>query len=44
MATNKKVFILRLQDEVFEKIEYLTQQNHRAVTNVIEYILLQYIN
>lgn len=43
MATSKKVFTLRLQDEVFEKIEYLAKQEHRSVTNLIEYVLLQYI-
>lgn len=43
MATSKKVFTLRLQDEVFEKIEYLVKQEHRSVTNLIEYVLLQYI-
>jgi len=44
MATSKKVFTLRLQDEVFEKIEYLAQQDHRSVTNLIEYVLLKYID
>ena len=43
MATNKRVFTLRLQDEVFEKMEYIAKQEHRSLTNLIEYVLLQYI-
>ena len=43
MATNKRVFTLRLQDDVFEKIECIAKHDHRSLTNAIEYILLQYI-
>ena len=43
MATNKRVFTLRLQDDVFEKIECIAKRDHRSLTNAIEYILLQYI-
>ena len=44
MATNKRVFTLRLQDDVFDKIEYLAKDQHRSMTNFIEYVLLQYLN
>ena len=44
MATNKRVFTLRLQDDVFDKIEYLSKEQHRSMTNFIEYVLLQYLN
>ena len=44
MATNKSVFTLRLQDDVFDKIEYLAEEEHRSMTNFIEYVLLQYLN
>ena len=44
MATNKRVFTLRLQDDVFDKIEYLAEEEHRSMTNLIEYVLLQYLN
>lgn len=44
MATNKRVFTLRLQDDVFDKIEYLAEEEHRSMTNFIEYVLLQYLN
>ena len=44
MTTNKRVFTLRLQDEVFEKIGILATREHRSMTNYIEYLLLQHIN
>ncbi|MGI6264110.1 MAG: Arc family DNA-binding protein [Acutalibacteraceae bacterium] len=43
MATNKRVFTLRLDDEVFEKIGRLATSEHRSMTNYIEYVLLQHI-
>lgn len=44
MATNKRVFTLRLQDDVFDKIEYLAKDQHRSMTNFIEFVLLQYLD
>ena len=43
MATNKRVFTLRLNDEVFDKIGQLATQEHRSMTNYIEYVLLKHI-
>ena len=43
MASLKRVFTLRLQDEVFDKIEVLANEQHRSMTNLIEYILLSYL-
>lgn len=43
MATNKRVFTLRLQDEVFDKIGILATNEHRSMTNYIEYVLLKHI-
>jgi len=43
MATNKRVFTLRLEDEVFDKIGILATRQHRSMTNYIEYVLLQHI-
>ncbi len=43
MATNKRVFTLRLTDEVFEKIGFLATKEHRSMTNYIEYVLLQHL-
>lgn len=44
MATLKRVFTLRLDDEIFEKIERLAKEEHRSMTNLIEYILLKYLD
>ena len=43
MATNKKVFTLRLADEVFDKIGVLATEEHRSLTNYIEFVLLKHI-
>lgn len=43
MATNKRVFTLRLQDDVFDKIGLLATQQHRSMTNYIEYVLLNHL-
>ena len=44
MATTKRVFTLRLTDEVFNKIEILAGNEHRSMTNYIEYVLLKHID
>ena len=44
MATNKRVFTLRLDDEVFDKIGVLATAEHRSLTNYIEYVLLKHIS
>ena len=43
MATNKRVFTLRLDDNVFDKIGILATNEHRSMTNYIEYVLLKHI-
>ncbi len=43
MATNKRVFTLRLTDEVFDKIGALATKEHRSITNYIEYVLLRHL-
>ena len=43
MATNKRVFTLRLSDEVFDKIGVLATKEHRSMTNYIEYVLIQHL-
>ena len=43
MATTKRVFTLRLSDEVFDKIGVLATQEHRSITNYIEYVLLKHL-
>ena len=44
MATNKRVFTLRLSDEVFDKIGILATIEHRSMTNYIEYVLLKHLD
>lgn len=43
MATTKRVFTLRLTDEVFDKIGALASAEHRSMTNYIEFVLLRHI-
>ena len=43
MATNKRVFTLRLEDEVFDKVGILATKEHRSLTNYIEFVLLKHI-
>ena len=43
MATNKRVFTLRLSDEIFDKIGILASKEHRSMTNYIEYVLMQHL-
>lgn len=43
MATNKRVFTLRLSDEVFDKIGALAAREHRSITNYIEFVLLKHL-
>ena len=44
MATLKRVFTLRLSDEIFDRIEALAKEEHRSVTNLIEYIIIRYLD
>ena len=43
MATNKRVFTLRLPDEVFDKIGILATREHRSMTNYIDYVLMKHL-
>lgn len=43
MATSKRVFTLRLSDEVFDKIGALATREHRSITNYIEFVLLKHL-
>jgi hypothetical protein len=44
MATLKRVFTLRLSDDIFDRIEALAKEEHRSMTNLIEYIIIRYLN
>lgn len=43
MASNKRVFTLRLSDDIFDKIGILANNEHRSMTNYIEYVLLNHL-
>lgn len=43
IATNKHVFTLRLSAELFDKIGILATNEHRSMTNYIEYVLIQHL-
>ncbi|MFI3226517.1 MAG: hypothetical protein R3Y09_03800 [Clostridia bacterium] len=43
MATTKRVFTLRMEDEIFDKIGVLATKDHRSLTNYIEYVLLEHL-
>ncbi|ORX23378.1 hypothetical protein BVF91_05980 [Thermoanaerobacterium sp. PSU-2] len=43
MATDKRQFTLRLQEENFLKIKYISSANKRSIAMQIEYIIEQYI-
>ena len=40
----KRVFTLRLSDEIFDRIEALAKEEHRSMTNLIEYIIIRYLD
>ena len=44
MATNKRVFTLRLPDEIFDKIGILATREHRSMTNYIEFVLMKHLS
>ena len=43
MATSKRMFTLRLPEDVLDKIGKLATKEHRSVTNYIEFVLLQHL-
>ena len=43
LATNKRQFTLRLQEENFLKIKAIAEADRRSIAMEIEYILEQYI-
>lgn len=43
MATDKRQFTLRLQDENFQKIKAIAKKERRSIAMEIEFILEQYI-
>ncbi|MFM9282457.1 Arc family DNA-binding protein [Paenibacillus jiagnxiensis] len=44
MATNKRVFTLRLEDTNFQKIKFIADKNKRSIAMQIEYLIEQHIH
>ena len=44
MKSLKRVFTLRMSDEIFDKIGKLATKEHRSMTNYIDYGLLEHLN
>ena len=43
MATDKKAFTMRMQQENFEKIRYISEANKRSIAMQIEFLIEQCI-
>lgn len=43
MATDKRVFTLRLKEENFAKIKYIADKSKRSIAMQIEYLIEQHI-
>ncbi|AMJ41716.1 hypothetical protein [Anaerotignum propionicum] len=39
MATEKRAFTMRMQNDNFEKIKFLAEQNKRSIAMQIEYLI-----
>lgn len=44
MATDKRQFTLRVQDETYEKLRFLAFHDRRSIAMEIEHIVLAYIS
>ena len=43
MATNKRQVLIRVQPNTYEKLKVISDQNHRSVSNQLEWLMLQFI-
>lgn len=43
MATTKMQTVLRLEDDVYDKIRVLARKEHRSINNMLEHILQSYV-
>ena len=42
MATDKKVFTMRMQEDTYEKVRYMAFMERRSIALEIEHIILEY--
>lgn len=43
MATQKKQVLIRVHPATYEKFKVISDRNHRAVSNQLEWLMLQFI-
>lgn len=43
MATNKRQVLIRVQPDTYEKLKAISDQNHRSVSNQLEYLMLRFV-
>lgn len=44
MATSKRQVLIRVQPEDYEKLKFISAKNHRSVSNLLEWLMLNFIN
>ena len=44
MATSKRQVLIRVQPEDYEKLKFISIKNHRSVSNLLEWLMLNFIN
>ena len=44
MATDKRQFTMRMEDETFEKLRFLAFVDRRSIAMEIEFIVMEYID
>ena len=44
MATSKRQVLIRVQPEDYEKLKFISVKNHRSVSNLLEWLMLNFIN
>ena len=43
MATQKRQVLIRVQPGTYEKLKFISEKNHRSITNQLEFLMLQFI-
>lgn len=44
MATQKRQVLIRVQPETYEKLKFISDKNHRSISNQLEWLMLQFIS
>lgn len=43
MSTQKKQVLIRVQPDIYERFKFISDTNHRKVSNQMEWLMLQFI-